>query len=140
MSKDAINSTSPTDKRSKRLSKTTPTATSDKLLVLAVGLVDEKYAITPFDVEHETDDQSPLSKAELTLLNQSQAKFKQHRNGLEQSLQALHPIFAGRLYREKFATFEKYCFALLGMALPEDQMNRLKAKANKVTNKLGNKS
>jgi hypothetical protein len=140
MTPDAKESTSPTDEPSKKSSANHPAATNDKVMVLAVGLLDGKFAITPFDLEFETDDQSPLSKAEHTLFKRSQAKFDQHRHGLEQALQALHPIFAERLYREKFASFEKYCFALQGMALPEDKLNKLKAKANNVANKLGNRS
>jgi hypothetical protein len=139
MSKDAINSTSPTDKPSKQTPANHPTVTNDKVMLLAVGPVNAKFTITPFDLEFETDDQSPLSKAELTLFKRSQAKFEQNRHGLEQGLQALHPIFAERLYREKFATFEKYCFALLGMTLPEDQMNKLKAKANRAPSTLNRK-
>jgi hypothetical protein len=71
------------------------------------------------------------------MFKRSQVRFEQHRSAVEQGLQALLPIFAGRLYREKFSSFEKYCFALLGMALPEDKLTKLKAKANKVTNTLG---
>jgi hypothetical protein len=139
MTTDEINSTSPTDEPSKQSSTKKPAATNDKLLVLAVGLLNGRFAITPLDLEFEKDDQRPLTKAEQTLFKRSQAKFEQHRHGLEQCLQGLYPIFAGGLYREKFATFEKYCFALQGMALPEDQLNKLKAKANQLTNKLGNK-
>ena len=137
MTTDAIKNTGPTDEPSRQSSATHPAVTSDKVMVLAVGLVDGKFAITPFDLEFETDDQSPLSKAEHTLFKRSQAKFEQHRHGLEQGLEALHPIFAERLYREKFCTFDKYCFALLGMALPEDKLNKLKAKAHKINNALG---
>jgi hypothetical protein len=140
MTTDDIKSTSPADETSKQSSTKHPAATNDKVMVLAVGLVDGKVVITPIDLEHATDDQSPLSKAEITLFKRSQAKFEQYRNGLEQALQALYPIFAERLYREKFSSFEKFCFALQNMALPEDQMNKLKAKANKITNTLGNKS
>lgn len=139
MTTDAINSTVPTDEPSKQSSANPPAATSDKVMLLAVGLVNGKFAITPLDLEFETDDQSPLSKAEHTLFKRSQARFEQHRHGLEQGLQALHPIFAGRLYREKFATFEKYCFALLGMTLPQDRLNKLKAKANKAASTLARK-
>jgi hypothetical protein len=139
MSKDEIKNTGPTDEPSKQKPANQPAGTSDKVLVLAVGVVDGKPVITPFDLEFATDDQTPLSKAEFTLFKKSQAQFEQHRHGLEQALQALHPIFAERLHREKFATFEKYCFALLGMALPEDQMNKLKAKANKITSLLPRK-
>jgi hypothetical protein len=139
MTPDAKESTSPTDEPGKKSSANHPTVTNDKVMVLAVGLVDGKFAITPLDLEFETDDQSPLSKAEHTVFKRCQARFEQHRHGLEQGLQALHPIFVGRLYREKFSSFEKYTFALQGMALPEDKLNKLKAKARQVTNKLGTK-
>ena len=139
MTPDAINSTGPADEPCKQSSANLPAAISDKVMLLAVGLVNGKLAITPLDLEFEADDQNPLSKAEHTLFKRSQAKFEQYRHGLEQGLQALHPIFAGRLYREKFASFEKYCFALQGMALPEDKLNKLKAKANKVTSTLARK-
>jgi hypothetical protein len=136
MTTDETTNTGPTDKPSKQSSTKKTTPTNAKVLVLAVSLVDGKYTITPFDFEFEKDEQTPLSKAELTLFKRNQAKFEQHRHGLEQALQALHPIFAGRLHREKFASFEKYCFSLLGLALPEDQMNKLKAKANKAASTL----
>jgi len=137
MTTDAKESTAPTDEPSKQSSANHSAVTSDKVLLLAVGLVEGKITITPIDLEFEIDDQSPLSTKEETLFKRSQAKFEQHRHGLEQALQALHPIFAGRLYREKFATFGKYCFALQGMALPEDTLNKLKAKTSQVTNKPG---
>jgi len=134
MTTDAINSTRPTEKSSIQSSTNQPVP-SNKVMVLAVGLIEGKVVITPLDYEFPTDDQSELTKAEHTLFKRSHAKLEQHRQGLEQYLQALHPIFAERLYRDKFATFAKYCFALVGMALPEDQMNKLKAKANKLGNK-----
>jgi hypothetical protein len=139
MSTTDINSTNPTDKPSKQSSANHPAVTNDTLMVLAVGLVDERFAITPLDLEFEKDDQTPLSKAEQTLFKRSQARFEQHRRGLEEALQALYPIFAGRLYREKFASFEKYAFALLGMALPQDKLAKLKAKANQVASTLARK-
>ena len=137
MTTDEINNTGPTNEPSKQPSANHPAVISDKVLLLAVGLVEGKIVITPRDLEFETDDQTPLSKAEHTLFKRSQARFEQHRHGVEQGLQALHTIFAERLYREKFSTFEKYCFALLGMALPEDQLNKLKTKATKLTCRLG---
>ena len=139
MTTDDIESTSPTDEPSKKSSANHPAATNDKVLVLAIGLLDGHFLITPLHLEFETDDQSPLSKAEQTLFKRSQARFEQHRHGLEQALQALYPIFAERLYREKFASFEKYCFALQGMALPEDKLNKLKAKASRVMPTVGRK-
>jgi hypothetical protein len=136
MTADQIKNIGPTDELSKQPSANL-TATNDKVMGLAVGMRDGKIIITPVDLEFETDDQTHLSKAEHTLFKRSQAIIDRHRGGLAQALQSLHTIFAGRLYRENFSSFEKYCFALQGMTLPEDKLNTLKAKAAKLTSKFG---
>ena len=51
---------------------------------------------------------------------------------VEKGLKALHTIFAGRLPREKFASFENYCFALHNMGISEEKLTQLKVKANRL--------
>jgi hypothetical protein len=133
MNSAEINSTVPTDEPSKQSSANHVAPANDKVLLLAVGLVDGKLVITPRDLEFETDDQNPLSKTEQNLLKKSQATFDQHRHGFEQALQALLIIFAGRLHREKFSGFEQYCFALHGLSLSQKKLAELKAKASKLS-------
>jgi hypothetical protein len=131
MTTDEINSTGPTDEAGKEPSQNDAAPASDKVLVLAVGVVDGNLVITPIDLEFEADDQSPLSKAEQSLFKKTQTTFEQHRHEFQEALKALHILFAGRLCREKFASFDKFCFALQGMSLPEKKLAELKAKASK---------
>ena len=108
MTAEDIETTGPTDEPGKQSSTNPPAPANGKVFVLAVVMVDGKAGITPFDVEFEADDQTPLSKTEQSLFKKTQAKFEQNRHGFEQALQALHIIFAGRLYREKFASLDQY--------------------------------
>ncbi len=133
MTPEEIKSAGPTDEPGEQSLANHPAPANDKVLLLAVGMPAGKIVITPLDLEFETDDQSPLSKAEQTLSKKSQARFDQHRHAFEQALQALHIIFAGRLCRERFSGFDKYCFAIHGLSLSQKKLDELKAKATKLS-------
>jgi hypothetical protein len=90
-------------------------ANEKKLMVLAIGLEDDEVVITPLDVEHDDDDQSPLSPAEAKERTQMKVEFAAYRPDMQRGLCALHKMFSGRLYRGSFRTFENFCFALHGM-------------------------
>ena len=111
--------------------------TNEKVLLLAVGLREGNIVITPFDHEHDHDDQSALSEQEQQLFKKCQADFAQHQAAFETGLKALYTMFAWSLPRERFACFENYCFALHDMALPNDKLEKLKAKVNRLKLKPG---
>ena len=87
----------------------------EKLMVLAVGFVDGEVVITPLDVEHEQDDQTPLSTAEQSERTKAKVEFAAYQPDMRKALEALYKMFSGRLYRESFRSFENFCFALHGM-------------------------
>jgi hypothetical protein len=109
------------------------TASTDaKVLLLAVSTRNGKLVISPLDLESEGDNQTPLSESEQQLFKENHAAFTKYQEGFEKGLNALHTIFAGRLPREKFASFENYCFALHDMSISEDKLTQLKVKANRL--------
>ena len=132
MTNKTISNTGIADKPAIRPSANQTASTEEKVLVLAVTTRNGKVVITPLDLESEGDDQTPLSAEELRLFKENHAAFTQYQEGCEKGLKALHTIFAGRLPREKFASFENYCFALHDMSISEDKLDKLKVKANRL--------
>ena len=132
MTKKTISNTGIADKPAIRPSANQTASTEEKVLVLAVTTRNGKVVITPLDLESEGDDQTPLSAEELRLFKENHAAFTQYQEAVEKGLKALHTIFAGRLPREKFASFENYCFALHDMSISEDKLDKLKVKANRL--------
>ncbi|MEI8290584.1 MAG: hypothetical protein WCH99_14030 [Verrucomicrobiota bacterium] len=96
----------------------------EKLMVLAVGFVDGEVVITPLDVEHEQDDQTPLSTAEQSERTKAKVEFAAYQPDMRKALGALFKMFSGRLYRESFRSFENFCFALHGMKRLGDEAVR----------------
>ena len=132
MNKRTISNTGPADKPVIKPSANQTASTKEKVLLLAVSTQNGKVVIAPLDLESEGDDQTPLSAEELRLFKDNHAAFTQYQEDVEKGLKALHSIFAGRLPREKFASFENYCFALHNLSLPEDKLTELKLKANRI--------
>ena len=106
--------------------------TDEKVLLLAVTTRNGKIVITPLDLEFEGDDQTPLTGEEQRLFKKCHAEFTEHQQGVEEGLKALHTMFAGQLPREKFSSFENYCFALHDMGISEEKLAQLKVKANRL--------
>jgi hypothetical protein len=132
MTKKTINNTGIADKPVIKPSANQTASTEEKILLLAVTTRNGNNVITPLDLESEGDDQTPLSGEEQRLFKENHAAFAEHQQEFELGLKALHTIFAGRLYRERFANFETFCFALCGLSLPEDKLTQLKVKANRL--------
>ena len=132
MAKNTISNTGLADKPMIKSSTNHTASTEEKVLLLAVTTRNDKLIITPLDLESEGDDQTPLSETEQRLFKKAHADFTQHQGDVEKGLQALHSIFAGRLYREKFSHFEAFCFALNDMGISEQKLAQLKIKANRL--------
>ncbi len=132
MTKKAISNTGFADKPVIKSSVNQAARTQEKVLLLTVSNRNGNVVITPFDLENEVDDQTPLSEAERQLFAKSHAEFTQHQGAVENGLKALHTMFAGQLPREKFASFENYCFALHDMGISEEKLAQLKVKANRL--------
>ncbi len=132
MTKTIISNTGLADEPTIKSSTNQTASSNDKVLLLAVSISNDKVVITPLDLEFEVDDQTSLSAAEHLLFKKLHAEFVQHQESVEKGLKALHAIFAARMPREKFASFENYCFALHGMALTEDKLTKLRAKASRL--------
>jgi len=84
-----------------------------KIMVLAICRgQDGQLVITPIDVEHDTDDLTPMTEnqlAERKLLDQT---FCSAQGAMMKALGALYDIFSRRLYRNQFRIFENFCFAM----------------------------
>jgi hypothetical protein len=107
--------------------RTKPTET--KVMVLAVHPDAEgKLVITPIDIEHEQDDQSELSSGETETGANMLVAYRANGAAMNKALEAPHILFDQRLYRERFRTFENFCFALLGTHRIQDA-TAAKAKA-----------
>ena len=127
-----INNTGLADKPVIKSSANQADSTDERVLVLAVSNRNDKVVITPFDLESEGDDQTPLSEAEQQLFEKSHAEFTEHKESCEKGLNALLTMFSRRLPREKFASFQNYCFALHDMGISEEKLAQLKLKANRL--------
>jgi|SRR5208282_3208733 len=132
MSKKTTTNTALADEPVMKSSANHTSSSEEKVLLLAVSTRNGTVVISPLDLESEGDDQTPLTEAEQQLFKKSYADFTQHQEAGEKALLALRTMFAGQLPRDKFASFEKFCFALCGMSLPEDKLTQLKVKANRL--------
>jgi hypothetical protein len=132
MTKRTLTNQGLADKPVIKVSANQTASTDEKVLLLAVTTRNGITVITPLDLESEGDDQTPLSQDEQRLFRENHAAFTQYQEGCEKGLKALHTIFAGRLPREKFASFENYCFALHNMGISEEKLTQLKVKANRL--------
>jgi len=105
-----------------------------KVMVLAVHTdAAGEIIITPIDVGHETDDQRDLTELETAQRKELRDVCIANDGALKKALSALYGIFAQRLYRAQFRSFEKYCFALFGMnRIPADVVTKAKARVNKL--------
>lgn len=100
-----------------------------KVMVLAVHQdTTGKLVLTPIDVEHEQDDQSELSSSETETGANMLVAYRENEAAMNKALEAIYTLFDQRLYRERFRTFENFCFALLGTHRIEDA-TAAKAKA-----------
>jgi hypothetical protein len=90
-------------------------ALDQKLMVVAICRGrDGQMVITPIDVEHDTDDLTPMTDDETATRKLSDQAFRSAQADMMKALGALHEIFSHRLYRNQFRTFENFCFALYG--------------------------
>ena len=91
-----------------------PTIPQDqKLMVLAVCRGrNGQMVITPIDVEHDTDDLTPMANDEMAARKKSDQVFSSAQQDMMKALGALYEIFSRRLYRNQFRTFENFCFAM----------------------------
>jgi len=105
-----------------------------KVMVLAVHKdAAGELIITPIDVEHEDDDQSDLNELETAKRKELLNVCIGNDGAMKKGLGALHGIFAQRLYRAQFRSFEKYCFALYGMnRIPAETVTKAKARVKKL--------
>jgi hypothetical protein len=86
-----------------------------KLMVVAICRGrDGQMVITPIDVEHETDDLTPMTDEQLAARKRSDQPYNLTQEAMTKALGGLHEVFSRRLYRDQFRTFENYCFALYG--------------------------
>ena len=87
-----------------------------KTMVLAVHRNErDEIVLTPIDVEHDHDDQSSLSEAEVTLKRNLFGKYLTDEDAMKRCLGVLYDVFEKRLYREQFRNFENWCFSMYGM-------------------------
>lgn len=90
-------------------------AQDPKLMVIAVHRgPDGNIVITPIDVEHDTDDLTPMTENELKARKLLDGVFESKKAELNEALTALYTMFEHRLYRGSFRSFENYCFAIYG--------------------------
>lgn len=105
------------------------TPTTSKIMVLAVHQDETgKIVLTPIDIGHETNDQSDLSLEETSHGSNLLNEYRKNEEQMKEGLVALFHIFNRRLHREKFRTFENFCFAIFGTHRISDAV-ALKAKA-----------
>jgi hypothetical protein len=90
-------------------------AQDTKVMVLAIHRgPDDQIVITPIDVEHEDDDLTEMAEAELKARKILDGIFVAKQQEMTEALAALYEIYDHRLYRNQFATFENFCFAMYG--------------------------
>jgi len=107
-------------------------AVDEKVLVLVVGKVDGEVVITSLDVDHNQDDQTELTDLDLKRKQAAEKVFAENHNALKTGLSALYEVYAGRLYRTSFRTFENYCFVKSDMKrLSDEKLARAEAKYRK---------
>ena len=113
--------------------KASVTPVKTKVMVLAVHQdADGKLLLTPIDVEHVSDDQRDLSPAEMTTGANALVAYRKNEDAMKLAFEALYTLFSQRLYREKFRTFENFCFALFGTHRIDDTIAaRAKARINR---------
>ena len=93
----------------------TPETTNQKLLVVAICRGrDGQMLITPIDVEHATDDLTPMTDEQLAARKVSDQAIRSAQGDMMKALGELYEIFSRRLYRNQFRTFENFCFAMYG--------------------------
>jgi hypothetical protein len=119
-------------------SQTAPGATDiaerSKIMVLAVHYdTAGKLVITPIDVEHEQDDQRDLTPSEVETGANMLVTCRENEEVMKNTLAALYTLFYQRLYREKFRSFENFCFAVFGTHRIEDTIaTKAKARVNEL--------
>jgi uncharacterized protein YifN (PemK superfamily) len=88
---------------------------NQKIMVVAICRgQDGQLVITPIDVEHDTDDLTPMTADQMSARKLADQAFNSAQDVMMKALGALHEIFSRRLYRNQFRTFENFCFALYG--------------------------
>jgi hypothetical protein len=107
-------------------------APDQKLMVVAICRSrDGRMVITPIDVEHDTDDLTPMSDAQMEVRKSLDQAFQSAQADMMKALGALHEIFSRRLYRNQFRTFENFCFAMYGTHRINDVlMKKVNARVN----------
>ena len=86
-----------------------------RLMVVAICRGrDGQLVITPIDVEHDTDDLTPMTEEQLAAKKSLDQVFNSAQDTMIKALGALYEMFSRRLYRNQFRTFENFCFALYG--------------------------
>ena len=93
----------------------TAEAQDQKLMVVAICRGrDGQLVITPIDVEHDTDDLTPMTDDQMAARKLSDQTYRSVQGDMMKALGALYEIFSRRLYRNQFRTFENFCFAMYG--------------------------
>jgi hypothetical protein len=112
-----------------------------KLMVIAICRGQNgQLVITPLDVEHDTDDLTPMTDAQTKARKSLDEIFRSTQGEMMKALGALYEIFSQRLYRSHFRTFENFCFALYGTHRVNDALMKkanARAKALRVDVKEG---
>ena len=93
----------------------TPEVQNQMLMVVAICRGrDGQMVITPIDVEHDTDDLTPMTDDQMAARKLSDQAYRSGQGDMMKALGALYEIFSRRLYRNQFRTFENFCFAMYG--------------------------
>ena len=86
-----------------------------KLMVVAICRGrDGQMVITPIDVEHDTDDLTPMTDEQMAARKLSDQAIRSAQGDMMKAFGALYEIYSRRLYRNQFRTFENFCFAMYG--------------------------
>jgi len=110
----------------------TTEAQNQKLMVVAICRGrDGQMVITPIDVEHDTDDLTPMTDDQMAARKLSEQTYRSVQGDMMKALDALYEMFSRRLYRNQFRNFENFCFVMYGThRINEVLMKKVNARAN----------